>query len=119
MPIFDARLWSALRVTKAERQIAIAQYEQAIQSAFREVADALAVLGTVADQVTAQELVVAANQETYRLSAKRYEKGLDSYLSVLDAQRSLYLAQRVLVALNLQAKVNRMQLYAALGGGAI
>jgi len=119
MPIFDARLWSALRVTKAERQIAVAQYERAIQSAFREVADTLAVLGTVADQVSSQESVVAANRETYRLSAKRYEKGLDSYLGVLDAQRSLYLAQRILVALNLQEKVNRMQLYAALGGGAM
>jgi len=119
MPIFDARLWSALRATKAERQVAVAQYERAIQTAFREVADALAVLGTVEDNVSAQELVVEANQQTYRLSTKRYEKGLDSYLSVLDAQRSLYLAQRVLVALNLQKQVNRMQLYAALGGGAM
>jgi multidrug efflux system outer membrane protein len=117
MPIFDARLWSALDVTKADRELAVAQYEKAIQTAFREVADALALRGTIRNQVAAQQSVVEANRETYRLSATRYEKGLDSYLSVLDAQRSLYLAQRILVALVLQEKVNRAQLYAVLGGG--
>ena len=74
--------------------------ERAIQAAFREVADALAVGGTIEEQLAAQQAVVEANRETYRLSAKRYEKGLDSYLSVLDAQRSLYLAERVLVDLD-------------------
>ncbi|MCF8078174.1 MAG: efflux transporter outer membrane subunit [Desulfobacterales bacterium] len=118
MPIFDARLWSALDAVKAEQQIAVAQYERAIQAAFREVADALAVSGTVEEQVSAQQAVVEADEETYRLSVKRYDKGLDSYLNVLDAQRSLYLAQRVLVALELEKQVNRMQLYAVLGGGA-
>jgi len=118
LPIFDARLWSALEVTKAEQALAVAQYENAIQTAFREVADALAVRGTVEEQVAAQQSVVAANEETYRLSLKRYDKGLDSYLGVLDAQRSLYLSQRVLVALVLQQQVNRAQLYAVLGGGA-
>ncbi|MGD8366110.1 MAG: efflux transporter outer membrane subunit [Desulfobacterales bacterium] len=118
MPIFDARLWSAVEVTKAERELAVAQYERAIQIAFREVADALAVRGTVEAQVAAQQSVVEANQETYRLSVARYKKGLDSYLGVLDAQRSLYLAQRILVALVLQQQANRAQLYAVLGGGA-
>ncbi len=117
MPIFDARLWSALEVTKADQELAVAQYEKAIQTAFREVADALAVRGTVEDQVAAQETVVEATQETYRLSVARYDKGLDSYLSVLDAQRSLYLAQRILVVLVLQQQVNGAQLYAVLGGG--
>jgi multidrug efflux system outer membrane protein len=117
MPIFDARLWSALEVTKAEQELAVTQYEKTIQTAFREVADALAVRGTVEDQVAAQESVVEATRETYRLSVARYDKGLDSYLSVLDAQRSLYLAQRILVALVLQQQVNRAQLYAVLGGG--
>jgi multidrug efflux system outer membrane protein len=119
MPIFDARLWSALEVTKAEQELAVAQYEKAIQTAFREVADALAVRGTVQDQVAAQQSVVEATRETYRLSVARYDKGLDSYLSVLDAQRSLYLAQRILVALVLQERVNRAQLYAVLGGGGV
>jgi multidrug efflux system outer membrane protein len=119
MPIFDARLWSALEASKAEQALAVAQYEKAIQTAFREVADALAVRGTVEEQVAAQQSVVEATEETYRLSVKRYDKGLDSYLGVLDAQRSLYLAQRVLVALVLQQQVNRAQLYAVLGGGAM
>ncbi len=118
MPIFDARLWSALDAVKAEQQIAVAQYERAIQAAFREVADALAVSGTLEEQVSAQQAVVEADEETYRLSVKRYDRGLDSYLSVLDAQRSLYLDRRVLVALELQKQVNRTQLYAVLGGGA-
>lgn len=119
IPIFDARLWSALDAVKAERELAVAQYEKTIQTAFREVADALAVRGTVEDQVAAQKAVVAANQETYRLAAVRYKKGLDSYLGVLDAQRSLYLARRILVALVLQQQVNRARLYAVLGGGAM
>jgi multidrug efflux system outer membrane protein len=76
------------------------------------------VRGTVEAQVAAQQSVVEANQETYRLSVARYKKGLDSYLGVLDAQRSLYLAQRILVALVLQQQANRAQLYAVLGGGA-
>ncbi len=119
MPVFDARLWSALKATKTERKIAVAQYEKAIQTAFREVADALAARGTVQEQVAAQQSLVQAAKETYRLSTARYNRGLDSYLSVLDAQRSLYLAERGLVALNLQKEVERMQLYAVLGGGAM
>ena len=118
LPIFDARLWSALDATKAEREISLAQYEKAIQTAFKEVADALAVRGMVGDQLAAQQSLVKATAETYRISETRYTKGVDSYLSVLDAQRSLYAAQRVLVALNLQKLINQVQLYAVLGGGA-
>ncbi|MBN1103620.1 MAG: efflux transporter outer membrane subunit, partial [Deltaproteobacteria bacterium] len=83
MPIFDARLWSAYDVTKVEKELAVAQYEKAIQTAFREVADALAVRGTVDRQVSAQESLVRAVAETYRLSMIRYDRGIDSYLSVL------------------------------------
>jgi multidrug efflux system outer membrane protein len=82
MPIFDARLWSALRGVKVEREIALAQYEKAIQSAFRETADALAIQSTVGDQLAAQESLVQASMDTYRLSKARYTKGIDSYLSV-------------------------------------
>jgi multidrug efflux system outer membrane protein len=117
MPIFDSRTWLALKVTKVQRELAVTQYEKAIQNAFREVADALAVRGTVDQQVAAQESLVRAVAETYRLSSGRYEKGIDSYLSVLDAQRSLYAAQRGLVALRLATLTNRVRLYAALGGG--
>jgi multidrug efflux system outer membrane protein len=117
MPIFDARLWSALEATKIQREIALAQYEEAIQTAFREVADALAVRGTVDQQLAAQQSLVEASAQTYRLSQARFDKGIDSYLSVLDAQRSLYAAQQGLVALHLAKVANRVRLYAVLGGG--
>jgi multidrug efflux system outer membrane protein len=117
MPIFDARTWSANRAAKVQREIAVTQYEKAIQSAFREVADALAVRGTVDQQVAAQQSLVNALAETYRLSNSRYDKGIDSYLSVLDAQRSLFAAQQGLVFLRLAKLANDVQLYAVLGGG--
>jgi multidrug efflux system outer membrane protein len=117
-PIFDARLWSALDATKADKEIALLQYERAIENAFREVADALAVSGTMGEQMAAQLSLVEAASETFRLSNVRYTGGIDSYLSVLDAQRSLYAAQRVLVVLSLEKRVNQVQLYSVLGGGA-
>jgi len=117
MPIFDARTWSAYDVTKVEKEISIAQYEKVIQTAFREVADALAVRGTVNQQIAAQQSLVGAVAETYRLSNARYTKGIDSYLSVLDAQRSLYGAQQVLITLRLARIVNTVTLYKVLGGG--
>jgi multidrug efflux system outer membrane protein len=117
MPIFDARLWSAYDVTKAEREIALVQYEKAIQTSFREVADALAILGTVGQQVSAQQSLVDAVARTYRLSNVRYTQGIDSYLGVLDAQRSLYAAQQGLIAVRLAKLANQVRLYAVLGGG--
>ena len=118
MPIFDPRTWGALKVTEVDKKAAVAQYEKAIQTAFREVADALAVLGTADRQISAQESLVRASAETYRLATARYTKGVDSYLSVLDAQQSLYTAQRNLVLLRLQRIANQVRLYAVLGGGA-
>lgn len=117
MPIFDMRTWAALRVTKAERKIALTQYERAIQTAFREVADALAVKGTINRQLSAQQSLVDALQDAYRLSKDRYVKGIDSYLSVLDAQRSLYASQQALTSLRLSKIANQVRLYAVLGGG--
>ena len=117
MPIFDARTWFAYRVTKIDREIAVAQYEQSIQAAFREVADALAVKGTVDRQISAQQSLVDALSVAYRLSLSRYDKGIDSYLSVLDAQRSLYGAQKGLIALLFARFNNAVTLYKALGGG--
>jgi multidrug efflux system outer membrane protein len=117
MPIFDARLWSAYDATKAEKEIALTQYEKAIQTAFREVTDALAVRGTVDRQESAQQSLVDAVERTYRLSNVRYTKGIDSYLSVLDAHRSLYSAQQGLIAIRLSKLVNQVRLYAVLGGG--
>ncbi|HEY9171439.1 MAG TPA: efflux transporter outer membrane subunit [Verrucomicrobiae bacterium] len=117
MPIFDARTWSAHKAAKVQREIAVTQYEKAIQAAFREVADALAVRGTVDQQVAAQESLVSALSETHRLANARFEKGLDSYLGVLDAQRSLFAAQQALVFLRLQKVTSGVRLYAVLGGG--
>jgi multidrug efflux system outer membrane protein len=116
LPIFDARTWSAYDATKIDREIAVAQYEKAIQTAFREVADALAVQGTVNQQITAQQSLVDAFAETYRLSNVRYTKGIDSYLSVLDAQRSAYAAQRGLIVLHLVRLINQVTFYKVLGG---
>jgi multidrug efflux system outer membrane protein len=117
LPIFDARTWAALRVTKADRKIILTQYEKAIQTAFREVADSLAVQGTINQQVSAQQSLVNAVAETYRLSNIRYTNGIDSYLAVLVAQRSLYGQQQVLIALRLVRFANQVRLYAVLGGG--
>ncbi len=117
MPIFDARTWSAHRAAKVQREIAVTEYERAIQGAFREVADALAVRGTVDQQVAAQESLVRAVAQTFRLATSRYEQGIDSYLAVLDAQRSLYTAEQGLVSLRLAKVASQIRLYAALGGG--
>ena len=117
LPIFDARTWSAHKAAKVQREMAVTQYEKAIQSAFREVADALAVRGTVDPQVSAQQSLVQAVAETYRLSNIRYTKGVDSYLGVLDAQRSLFAAQQGLVGLQFARFASLVRLYAVLGGG--
>jgi multidrug efflux system outer membrane protein len=117
MPVFDARTWSAHRAAKVQQKIAVTQYEGAIQAAFREVADALATRGTIDRQVDAQAALVKAVGETYRLSSSRYDKGLDSYLSVLDAQRALYAAEQGLVSVRLAKIASQVRLYAVLGGG--
>ncbi len=118
LPIFDSgSRWANLKGATAERDIYLAQYEKAIQSGFREVADALARKGTVGDQMTAQESLVKASAGTYRLADARYTKGVDSYLTVLDAQRSLYAAQQGLIAIRLARLSNMVILYKVLGGG--
>jgi outer membrane protein, multidrug efflux system len=117
MPIFDARTRPALEVVMKEREIAQTRYEKAIQTAFREVADALAVRGTISERITAQKALVTAVNDAYRLANTRYEKGIDGYLGVLDAQRSLYAAEQGLIAFRLNGITNQVRLYAALGGG--
>ena len=116
-PIFDARLWSAYDAAKVEREIARTQYEKAIQTAFREVADALAANGMADKRLSAQQSLVDAVSETHRMATALYEKGMDSYLGVLDAQRNLYSAQQGLVMLRLSKLASQVKLYAVLGGG--
>jgi len=116
-PLFaGGSLWANLKVSKLDREIALAQYEKAIQSAFQEVADGLARRGSLVEQLEAQRSLVEALDATYRLSEVRYKEGLDGYLGVLVAQRSLYGAQQGLVATRLAQRVNQITLYKALGG---
>ncbi|MBF0118138.1 MAG: efflux transporter outer membrane subunit [Desulfobacterales bacterium] len=118
IPIFDARTWSAFRVSEAERKIALTQYEKTVQNAFREVADTLAVQVTVDQQIKAHESLLEASSEIYAISQERYRNGIDTYLSVLDAQRALFSAQQGLIALRFIKLTNHVRLYAVLGGGA-
>ncbi len=118
LPIFDAGARQAnYEAAQIERDIAIAAYERAIQSAFREVSDALALRTTLVSQQSAQESLVDALDNTYRLSEVRYKGGIDSYLSVLVAQRAFYVAQQSLVAVRLARLSNLVTLYKVLGGG--
>jgi multidrug efflux system outer membrane protein len=118
LPIFDAgRNLAGLEVAEAERDIALAKYEKAIQGAFKEVADALAQRGTVDEQLAAQKALVEATNESYRLSEARFRRGVDSYLSVLDSQRSAYSSQQGLISARLSRLNNLVTLYKVLGGG--
>lgn len=118
VPLFDAGSNRAnLDVAKAERDIAVAQYEKAIQTAFREVADTLASYGTLGEQLEAQQSLAEATADSYRLSVARYDKGVDSYLVVLDSQRSTYSAQQDLINVRLALLANQVTLYKVLGGG--
>jgi len=116
-PIFQGGAARAnVDASKAQRDALLAAYEKAIQTGYREVADALARRGTIDDQLGADRLRVTASEDAYRLSDARYRGGVDSFLQALDAQRSFYTAQRNLVASELEAATNRVTLYRALGG---
>jgi len=118
-PIFaGGGLRANLRATKIEREIAVAVYEKAIQTAFAEVADGLALAATLAEQRLAQDALVFALEETLRLSEERYRAGIDGYLGVLVAQQALFRAQQSSVLLRFAERANRVRLYKALGGGA-
>lgn len=119
LPIFTAgSLRARLKVSEVDQKIFLARYEGAIQSAFREVADALAQRGTIDDQLEAQLSLVDATTETHRLSEVRFSRGIDSFLNVLDSQRSLYSAQQNLINIRLARLTNLVTLYRVLGGGA-
>ena len=119
LPIFDAGARQAsLRAANVDQNIAVAEYEKSIQAAFKEVSDALSRRTSLAGQQQALQALVDALQETYRLSEARYKAGIDSYLSVLIAQRSVYTAQQQLVGVRLARLSNLVTLYKVLGGGA-
>ncbi len=118
LPIFTAgRLKAELDVAKISKDISVANYELAIQTAFSEVADALVAGDTYDRQLVAQKANLDANQEYYTLAKERYQQGLDSFLTLLDAQRSLYSARQTYLTLQLSQLLNRINLYKALGGG--
>ena len=118
LPIFNAgALRASLDVAKIGKDIDVARYEKVIQVAFREVSDGLAAGQTYRSQVESQQRLVQASAEYYRLAQSRYETGIDSSLTLLDAQRTLFTAQQALVADQLAERVAAVDLYKALGGG--
>jgi multidrug efflux system outer membrane protein len=118
LPIFaGGRNLANLAAAHAAHDMEVAKYEHAVQTAFREVADGLALRESLKQQLTAQQALVTASQEAYRLSDARYLSGVDSYLNALDSQRSLYAAQQTLIGTELSRQSNLVTLYQALGGG--
>lgn len=99
------------------KDINVAQYEKAIQTAFREVADGLAACGTFGEQLKAQQDLTVTSQEYFELARQRYDEGVDSYLVVLDAQRELFTAQQGLLTDRLNQMSSEVALFKALGGG--
>ncbi len=118
LPIFDnGRNRSNLQVAQADRDIRVAAYERSIQAAFREVADGLSQRQSLVEQLAAQRALEEAASRAQFLSQARFERGVDDFLSVLDAQRSLYAAQQGRISTALAQQLNAVTLYKALGGG--
>uniref|UniRef100_UPI00048E9F7E TolC family protein n=1 Tax=Desulfogranum japonicum TaxID=231447 RepID=UPI00048E9F7E len=118
IPIFNrGKLKASLEVAEINEKIAAAQYEQAIQTAFQEVADQLAARGTYQAQLDAQNALVKATGQAYELSSARYDSGIDDFLTVLDSQRSLFSAQQGAVTVKQAYLSNLVSLYKVLGGG--
>jgi outer membrane protein TolC len=108
---------AGVKPTETEKQDAIEAYQKAIQSAFREVSDALIGYRKDVEQRVQEELLVDALRDANRLSRLRYQGGLDSYLQVLDAERNLFQGQLSLAAERREEVLSVVQLYKALGGG--
>jgi multidrug efflux system outer membrane protein len=118
VPIFNAgELKANLDYAQVSKNIQVAQYEQAIQSAFRDVADGLVAHSTYAEQVAAQRALLRTTQSYYGLAERRYRGGVDSYLTLLDAQRQLFGAQQQLIGDRLNQLLSEVNLYKAVGGG--
>jgi len=118
LPIFRAgSIIAAVRYSKADREVYVAQYEKAVQTAFREVSDTLAQGASLVTQVEAQNSLTKATGRSYELATLRYENGVDSYLTKLDSQRSYASSRQDLIAARLSQETNRLTLFKALGGG--
>ena len=118
IPIFaGGRNVAGLKSAKAQRDVAVAQYEKAVQSAFSDVADALARQGTIGEQLAAQRALATAASQALDLTNARYQRGTDPYINVLVAERTLYSAQQSLISTALTRLTNSVSLYRALGGG--
>jgi multidrug efflux system outer membrane protein len=118
MPIFNGGANVAnLDLAQIRKEKAVVSYEQVIQTAFREVADELAAQATLSEQLKAQKRLVEAAQRVYDVSDARYNAGIDSFLSVLDAQRELYTYQQQEIQLERQRLTNLINLYKVVGGG--
>ncbi|WP_028115629.1 efflux transporter outer membrane subunit [Ferrimonas senticii] len=118
LPIFNwNEIGANVDIAKANRDIAVASYQGAIQSAFREVADALAARAFLAEQYQAQQALVAATGKSFELSDLRFRQGVDSFYNALDSQRSFFAAQQQLISLQLSQQTNLVTLFRALGGG--
>ncbi len=118
MPIFDGGANRAtLDSAKVENQIQIQTYQQTIQTAFKEVADALAVRSTLDERLAAQQAYTDASRRSYELADALYRGGSQSYLEALESQRSLYSAEQDLISLRLTEQSNRVTLYKVMGGG--
>jgi multidrug efflux system outer membrane protein len=118
VPIFDnGNNQANLDAAKAQQKVYLSTYELTLQTAFKEVADALARKGTIKEQLTAQQKLVEAASDSYMIANERYKKGVASYLDALDAQRTLYEAQKALIAVKLVEYENQQTLYRVLGGG--
>ncbi|MEX5611980.1 efflux transporter outer membrane subunit, partial [Pseudomonas protegens] len=117
LPIFNAgSLRASLDYARLQKDISVAQYEKAIQTAFQEVADGLAARQTFQQQLSAQHSLVQASQDYYNLAEHRYRIGVDSNLAFLDAQRSLFSAQQGLINDRLAQLLAEVNLFRALGG---
>jgi multidrug efflux system outer membrane protein len=118
LPIFDGgSRRAAVTVAEVTSDIRLASYDYTVQSAFREVADALAVRATLDARLSAQQALGKATQRSLELAEQRYRSGADSYLTVLDAQRTAYAARQSLIGLQLTEQINRVTLFKVLGGG--
>ena len=120
LPIFTGGAnWATLRVSETERDIAVADYEKAIQTAFREVADALAMEGTIESELQARAEYAQAAAMAYKLSESRYKQGAAAYTEVLDAQRTKVAAEQTYIASQLSRATSLVTLYKVLGGGSV